>query len=97
MQNRESAKSLSIPQAVYDHYNANYSNVSYRDFRDKLVESSDWGRLSTTQSDESFIDATMNLLIDASFERSGAECYRGSEAQLMQQIAHLQRFSNRLS
>lgn len=83
------ANPLTIPQRVYDWYNAHYSNVSYRAFRNALVESSVFGRLSSEQSDEEFVTATMNGLIDASFERSGADHYRGAETRLMQQIAHL--------
>lgn len=89
MQAHPSASSLTVPQHIYDWYNSHYSNISYRAFRDALVESAHYGTLSPTQSNEDFITATMNLLIDASFERSGAEFYSGSEARLMHQIAHL--------
>jgi len=89
MQNREGAKPATVPQRVYDWYNAHYCNASYRAFRDALTESAHYGQLSTTQSNDEFIGNTMNLLIDASFERSGAERHHGAEAQLMQQISHL--------
>ncbi len=91
MQSHESATPLTIPQRLYDLdlYNAHFSNISYRAFHNALVESSRYRQLSTTRNDEQFIDVTMNLLIDASFERSGAEYYNGSEVQLMAQIVHL--------
>ncbi len=89
MQNREGAKPATIPQRVYAWYNAHYCNASYRAFRDALTELAHYGQLSTTQSNDEFIGDIMNLLIDASFERSGAERHHGAEVQLMQQIAHL--------
>ncbi len=89
MHNHEGAKPATVPQRVYDWYNSHYCNASYRAFRDALTESAHYGQLSTAQSNDEFIGDTMNLLIDASFERSGAERHYGAEAQLMQQIAHL--------
>ncbi len=89
MQNHEGAKPATIPQHVYDWYNSHYCNASYRAFRDALTESARYGQLSATQSNDEFIGDIMNLLIDASFERSGAERHYGAEAQLIQQIAHL--------
>ena len=88
MQNHEGAKPT-VPQHVYEWYNGHYCNTSYRAFRDALTESAHYGQLPTTQTNDEFIGDTMNLLIDASFERSGAERYQGAEAQLTQQIAHL--------
>jgi len=89
MQNHQSAKPVTVPQRVYEWYNSHFCNSSYRAFRDALTESAHYGQLSATQSNDEFIGDTMNLLIDASFERSGAEHHHGAEAQLMQQIAHL--------
>jgi len=89
MHNYEGAKPITVPQRVYDLYNSHYCNASYRAFRDALTESAHYGQLSVTQSNDEFIGDTMNLLINASFERSGAERHQGAEAQLMQQIAHL--------
>jgi hypothetical protein len=89
MQHNEGAKPSAVPQRIYDWYNAHYSNVSYRAFRDALTESAGYGDLSDTETNEEFITATMNLLIDASFERSGAEHYQGAEARLMDKIAAL--------
>ena len=94
MSTPEDAKPAPVPQRVYDWYNAHYNNVTYRAFRDALVESSHYGPLSETKTDEQFIDTAMNLLIDASFERSGAECYRGAEAEL---IAHINPLDSRLA
>jgi hypothetical protein len=74
---------LTVPQRVYDGYNARYDNETYRAVRAVLVASSHYGPLSANQSNEEFITVLMNLLIDASFERCGTECYAGSEARLM--------------
>ena len=89
MQYSEGAKPPAVPQRVYDWYNARYSNVSYRTFRDALTASARYGALAETETNDEFLTATMNLLIDASFERSGAEHYQGTETQLMERLAHL--------
>lgn len=89
MQNHEGAKPTTVPQRAYDWCNGHFCNASYRAFRDALTESAHYGQLSATQNNDDFIGDTMNLLIDTSFERSGAEHYHGAEARLMQQIAHL--------
>lgn len=68
--------SLNIPQAVLDHYNAHYSNTTYRTFSEALATSLPGG---TAHPDHV---AVMNLLIDTAFERSGAERYRGAAMQL---------------
>jgi hypothetical protein len=74
---------LTVPQRVYDWYNARYDNETYRAVRAALVASAHYGALAANQSNEEFITALMNLLIDASFEQCGAERYAGSEARLM--------------
>jgi len=89
MQYSQGAKPPAVPQRVYDWYNAHYSNVSYRTFREALTGSARYGELSETESNDEFITIAMNLLIDASFERSGAEHYQGAEAQFMERLAHL--------
>ncbi len=63
MPTQPNASPLTVPQRVYDWYNARYSNISYRTFRNALVESSAFGPLSSEQSNEEFIDATMNSLL----------------------------------
>ncbi|MEP7288615.1 MAG: hypothetical protein ABI947_22915 [Chloroflexota bacterium] len=67
---------LNIPQAILDHYHAHYNNTTYRAFSDALAASLPRG---TSHPDHV---AVMNLLIDAAFERSGAEVYSGASVQL---------------
>lgn len=71
----------SIPRSVLDHYNSSYNNQTYRIFRDKLR--------GLIGMDDERLGAVMNLLIDASFERGGANCYAGAEASLMVEITPL--------
>ncbi len=68
--------SLNIPQTVLDHYHAHYNNMTYRAFSDALVASLPGGAAHPDHV------AIMNLLIDAAFERSGAEIYCGAAVQL---------------
>jgi hypothetical protein len=68
-------QALSIPQAVYDHYNAHFDNVTYRAFVDALT-----ARLDGTYNYD--YPAVAGLLIDSSLERSGAALYDGACAQL---------------
>lgn len=72
-----------IPQPVHDRYNQQYHHETYQAVREALLASARYGSLAPDQSNEDFIMATMNLLIDASFERCGAEAYAGSEARLL--------------
>jgi hypothetical protein len=83
MQSDELNPRLTVPQRVYDWYNAHYDNETYHAVRAALVASAHYGPLSANQSNEDFITTLMNLLIDASFERCGAERYAGAEARLM--------------
>jgi hypothetical protein len=69
-------ESLNIPQFVLDHYNAHYTNTSYRAFSEALAACLPGG---TAHPDHV---AIMNMLIDAAFERSGAELYSGAAMQL---------------
>ncbi len=74
-----------IPQAILDHYTAHYRNATYRAFGDALADGLPHG-----QADPAYGDV-MNLLIDAAFERSGAELYRGSCEQLGMALVSFQR------
>ncbi len=71
-----------IPQAALDHYHRCYRNDTYRAFADRLRH--------IITGDVAYGDAfehlLMNLLIDSSLQRSGAQFYRGAERSLMQLI-----------
>jgi hypothetical protein len=71
--------STSIPQAIYDHYNAVYNNQTYRAFQTCLEAHS--------QENTSFSDLILHFLTDAALERAGAGIMAGSEQQLMRLIA----------
>ncbi len=83
MQSDQSGSPLTIPQQVYDWYNAHYTNNTYRAVREALIDSARYGQLSANQNDADFIALIMNGLIDASFERSGAAFHAGADARLM--------------
>lgn len=68
--------SLNIPQAILDHYHAHYNNTTYRTFSEALAASLPGGAAHPDHI------AIMNLLIDAAFERSHAEVYRGASVRL---------------
>ena len=72
-----------IPSEVYNHYNARYNNYTYRLFEAKLLKLT---AESAVYGGHAFVHTTLNLLIDASLERSGAAFYAGAEASLMQLI-----------
>jgi hypothetical protein len=67
---------LNIPQAILDHYHAHYNNTTYRAFSEALAISLPGGAAHPDHV------AVMNLLIDAAFERSHAEVYRGASVRL---------------
>ena len=69
-------ETLNIPQPILDHYNAHYSNTTYRAFSDALA-----AHLPGGQSHLDHV-AVMNMLINAAFERSGAVFYDGAALQL---------------
>ncbi len=72
-----------IPPRVYDAYHLAYNNVTYRAVRDALDEAAEISGRGNGKITETFIVETMNLLIDASFERLGAVLYQGAEAKLL--------------
>jgi hypothetical protein len=71
-----STDSLNVPQPILDHYNAHHDNMTYRAFTDALAACLNKGTADPIYSQ------IANLLIDAAFERSGAEIYRGAAVQL---------------
>ena len=78
-----------VPPEVYDTYNLLFNNVTYRAVRKALEEAASYGSLNADQPNVAFIDEIMALLIDASFERCGAERYQGAEADLMRRLRPL--------
>jgi hypothetical protein len=72
--------SLLIPQDVLNHYNESYDKHTYNAFRDELIAAS---KQDSIQGGLEWENAVLNLLIDASFERSGAKFYEGAERSLM--------------
>ncbi|MEP7287896.1 MAG: hypothetical protein ABI947_19265 [Chloroflexota bacterium] len=80
----QSVKSYTnIPAKVYEHYNTRYNNYTYRLFEAKLLKLI---AHSPAYGGHAFAHTTLNLLIDASLERSGATFYAGAEVSLMQLI-----------
>src|SRR5664279_5420006 len=63
-----------IPQDILDRYNAQYNNVTYRCFSKALA-----AYLPAGQQEH---DRIMNLLIDACYDRLGAEFFQGACVQL---------------
>jgi len=80
---------VTIPQPVCDWYNTHFSNSSYRAFGQALNESAQYGQLSDEQTNGEFIEQAMNLLINASLERSGATYYQNAENELIALIEQL--------
>src|SRR3954452_6464655 len=79
------SNSRSIPQTVLDHYNRCYLNSSYTAFKDSLKQ-----RIAGEPAyGDNYYDTALNLLIDASLERSGATFYQGAEQSLMTLLAPL--------
>lgn len=72
-----------IAPEVYLHYNTRYNNYTYRLFEGKLLKLT---AESQRHGGHAFRHTVLNLLIDASLERSGATFYAGAEASLMQLI-----------
>ncbi len=74
-----------IPQDVLDHYNRNYRNGTYMTFGARLKQVT----TGDAAHGDAFEQMIMNLLIDASLERSGAAFYKGAEYSLMRLIRPL--------
>jgi hypothetical protein len=70
-----SDQGASVPQAVYDRYNAHFDNATYRAFGDALA-----ARLDGAYNRD--YAAIASLLIDASLERCGARLYEGACVRL---------------
>src|SRR5688500_3656361 len=70
---------LTVPQYIMDHYSHHFNNRTYgavAAYLDALA-------VQYTHIDGTTHFMVMNLLIDASYERSGAEFYKGAEQRLI--------------
>jgi hypothetical protein len=72
-----------LPREVLARYNAAYNNDSYLAFKSALTALLDARRMDGAAEYEYTV---MNLLIEASFERSGGELYRGAELSLVRML-----------
>jgi hypothetical protein len=72
-----------LPESVLAHYNAHYCNDSYTAFRNRL---SDMLAARDFNGREGYEYTVMNLLIEASFERSSAALYDGAEENLYKML-----------
>jgi len=81
------SQTTTIPQAVYDQYNACYNNQTYRAFSRILATALGIDEPLTTYHEQH--NQIMNLLTDSALELVGVEFYAGAGKRLANRLASL--------
>jgi hypothetical protein len=85
------SQTITIPQAVYDQYNACYNNQTYRAFSHTLATALGIDEPLTTYHEQH--NRLMNLLTDTALELVGADVYLGSGKRLAELLATLEDYT----